>query len=235
MASPAVMAGVGIGSTVLSGVTGAVGAEQKAQGAQLGIQGQILNTVGQVFGLQTQAEQYQYSSDVNTYQAGVAAANRDLATQTANWEIAAGEVKAQTRGMQEHQDVSKATAIQAASGLDLRGGSSENVRTSIVAMGKFDQDTIRNNAARTAYNYQIQAFQDDAQSKLFTFGAAQDQVQKANTLTAAGLAEEAIPLEEKAYSLAGSAGDTAAFGSIVGAAGSVASKWSEASKLGMFS
>jgi hypothetical protein len=190
--------------------------------------------MGQVFGLKTQAEQYEYQANVNTYQAGVAKANQDLALQQAQYEFDKGEFTASTRGMQEHADVSKATAIQAASGLDIKGGSAQNVRSSIVQMGQLDQATIRSNAARVAYNYQIQAYQDKTQADLFTYGAQQNLIQKSNTLQAVGLAEQAIPLEQQAYSLAGQAGDTAALGSLVGAAGSVASKWSEASKLGMF-
>jgi hypothetical protein len=93
---------------------------------------------------------------------------------------------------------------------------------------------IRANAAKQAYGYEVEEEQDKSQADLYTYTAGVDRTQAANTMTAAGLAEEAIPLQVSAYGLAGEAGDIGATASLVGAAGSVASKWSSASKLGIF-
>jgi hypothetical protein len=234
MAQPAVMAGIGMGASALGGIFGAKGAEVSAQGQQLGIQGQILNTVGQIFGLQTKAQQYGYSANIADYQAGVAKVNQQIADSNASYSRTVGEVQAEAAGMKGKADVSTMTAHQAASGIDINSGSSTNVRTSMVELNQYGEAQIRANAAKTAYGYEVESEQDEAQAKLYSYTADQDRVQAANTMTAAGLAGEAIPLQVSAYGLAGQAGDIGAMASLVGGAGSVASKWSSASKLGIF-
>jgi hypothetical protein len=234
MASPAVMAGVGMGASALGGIFGAQGAEVSAKGQQLGIQGQILNTVGQIFGLQTKAQQYGYSANIADYQAGVAKVNADIAAQNASYARDVGEVSAEQAGMKAKADIGSMTAHQAASGIDIESGSSQNVRTSMVEIGQYSEAMIRANAAKQAYGYEVEEMQDKSQADLYTYTAGIDRTQAANTMAAAGLAEQAIPLEQQAYGLAGQAGDIGAMASLVGGAGSVASKWSSASKLGMF-
>jgi hypothetical protein len=104
----------------------------------------------------------------------------------------------------------------------------------MVEVAQYNQQMIRANAAKQAYGYDVEAMQDDAQSKLYTYTADEDRVQAANTMQAAGLAGQAIPLQQQAYQIAGEGGDISAMASLVGGAGSVATKWSSASKLGIF-
>jgi hypothetical protein len=136
--------------------------------------------------------------------------------------------------MKGKADVSSMVAHQSASGIDINSGSSTNVRTSMVELNQFGEATIRANAAKVAYGYEVEAMQDEAQSKLYTYTADTDRAQAANTLSAMGLAEQAIPLEQQAYGLAGKAGDISATASLLGAAGTVSSQWMKASSLGMF-
>jgi hypothetical protein len=228
------MAIAGMGASALGGIFGAKGAEVSAQGQQLGIQGQILNTVGQIFGLQTKARQYGYSADIADYQAGVAKVNQQIAESNASYARTVGEVQAEQAGMKGKADVSSMVAHQSASGIDVNSGSSTNVRTSMVELNQFSEATIRANAAKLAYGYEVEAVQDKAQSELFTFTAATDRAQAADTLSAANLAEEAIPLEQQAFGLAGQAGAIGATASLLGAAGTVSTQWQKASSLGMF-
>jgi hypothetical protein len=228
------IAGAGMGASALGGIFGAQGAEVSAQGQQLGIQGQILNTVGQIFGLQTKARQYGYSANIADYQAGVASVNKQIADSNASYARTVGEVQAEAAGMKGKADVSSMTAHQAASGIDINSGSSTNVRTSMVELNQYSEATIRANAAKTAYGFEVEAEQDEAQQKLYTYTADTDRAQAADTLSAANLAEQAIPLEQQAYGLAGKAGDIGATASLLGAAGTVSSQWMKASSLGMF-
>jgi hypothetical protein len=234
MASPAVMAGVGMGASALGGIFGAQGAEVSAQGQQLGIQGQILNTVGQIFGLQTQAQQYGYTANINDYQAAVAKINKQIAEQNSTYAIETGNEQAEQIGMKGKADEATMEAHQASSGISMASKSSADVRTSMVEIAQFNQDMTRANAAKVAYGYDVEATMDDAQSKLYSYTADTNRAQAANTLSAMGLAEKAIPLETEAYGLAGKAGDIGATASLLGAAGTVSSQWMKASSLGMF-
>jgi hypothetical protein len=234
MAAPAVMAGIGMGASALGGVIGAKGAEVSAQGQQLGIQGQILNTVGQIFGLETKAQQYGYSANIADYQAGVAKVNQQIANQNADYARATGEVTAEQFGMKGKADLASMSVHQAASGIDINSGSSANVRTGMTEMTQYGEDMIRANAAKQAYGYDVEAMQDDAQSKLYTYTADEDRIQAANTMQAAGLAGQAIPLQQQAYGIVGQAGDIGAMASLVGGAGSVATKWSKAGDMSLF-
>jgi hypothetical protein len=234
MANPAVMGGIGLAATAIGGITSAAGAETAAQGKQLDIQGAILKTMGQAFGLRVQANQYGYQANVEDYQAGVAEVNRQIALQNASYALDVGEVSASQEGLKSRAALSSAKVAQGASGLDINTGSAVNVRESMVELGQYNQAVIRANAAKVAYNYNVEATQDAAQRDLHLYAEGEDKAQAADSLKAAGMTEQAIPLEQQAFALAGKAGDISAFGSIVGAAGSVASKWSSAKTTGLF-
>jgi hypothetical protein len=219
---------------VLGGIFGAQGAETAAKGQQLGIQGQILDTIGRIFGLQTQAQQYGYTANINDYQAGVAKVNKQIADSNASYAIETGNVQAELVGEKGKADEATMEAHQASSGISMASKSSAAVRTSMVEIAQYNQDMTRANAAKTAYGYEVEAVQDKAQSGLFTYTADTNRAMAANTTAAMGLAEQAIPLEQQAYGLAGQAGDISATASLLGAAGTVSSQWMKASSLGMF-
>lgn len=231
MASP--MAMIGMGASALGGVFGAAGAETSAAGKQLDIQGAMLKTVGQAYGEEVQAQQYGYQASVEDYQAGVAEVNRQIAMQNADYSREVGEVQADQEGLKVAAGVAQAKVAQGSSGIDINSGSSVNVRQSMISLGQYGQQVIRANAAKVAYNYDVEATMDSAQRDLHTYAAGEDRTQQANALTAVNLTMSAIPLEESAFSLAGKAGDIAAAGSLVGAAGSVASKWTQGSTMGL--
>lgn len=141
-----------------------------------------------------------------TYQSGVAQINKQIAEQNADYAIKAGEVSAQRSGMETRAKVGATRVGEAASGLDINTGSKARVISSVEDVGEQNQAVIRSNAAKTAYNYQVQATGLDAESKL--------------DLMAGDDAKQA--------------GDIKAFGSILGGVSSVSSKWLQASSSGMF-
>jgi hypothetical protein len=236
MADPVTLgvAGIGMATSVLGGIAGAKGAQVSAQGQQLGIQGQILDTVSKMFGLQTQAQQYGYSASIADYQAGVAKVNKQIAAGNADYARATGEVTAEAAGMKGKADLASMAVHQSASGIDINSGSSARVRTGMTEMTQYGEDMIRVNAAKQAYGFEVEAMQDDAQSKLYTYTGDVNRAQAANTTAAMGLAAQAIPLEQTAYGLAGQAGDIGSTASLLGAAGTVSSQWMKASSLGIF-
>jgi hypothetical protein len=223
MANP--MAMVGMGASALGGVFGAMGAETSAKGQQLGIQGQILNTVGGIFNLQTQAQQYGYQANISDYQAGVAKVNKQIAEQNAAYAMSVGDVEAEMEGMKTRAGISQMWVHEGSSGIDVNSASFQDVRKSMTGIGQYSEAMIRANAAKVAYGYDVEAMQDEAQAGLYTYTAGVQRTQAANFMSAAGLAEQAIPLQQQAYSLAGTAGDIGAVSSLLGGVGSVASKW----------
>src|SRR5262245_2956796 len=145
------MAMVGIGSNILGGVLGAAGAKQQAAGTQLGIQGQMLATVGQAYQYDVQAGQYILKSKEDDYKQAVALLNKDIAKQNASYELSKGEKEAEIAGMAERYAVGEMRASQAASGVAIGSGSHERVTESMITVGQQNTDIIRKNAAHIAY------------------------------------------------------------------------------------
>ncbi|HEX9613596.1 MAG TPA: hypothetical protein VGA05_08280 [Candidatus Bathyarchaeia archaeon] len=144
-------------------------------------------------------------SEMYTYQAGIAAMNAKIAKQNADYETSLGEVQAQQLGMKTRAQIGETRAIQGASGLDLNSGSNLEVRVSEAELGVQDQAMIRSNAARRAYGQEIIAAQETAQSNL-------DMMAASNAKTE---------------------GFIGAASSILGAGGSVSSKWLQAGQMGV--
>lgn len=140
------------------------------------------------------------------YQAGVAELNRKIALQNKDYALQAGETQAQQYGMAAAQRQGSIRAGAGASGLDVGSGSKAAIQDSQRAVTEIDMAQIRNNAARKAYGFDVEATQNSAQADLYRMGASD----------------------------AETAGEISAAGSLVSGAGSVASKWSQGSKDGLF-
>lgn len=170
---------VGLGSTIFGALTQAAGA--KAVG-------------------QAQQETNQFLGTQSFYNSMVAQQNASLVREQ-------GEVEAQKYGMGAAQRMGQIKATQASSGLDINSGSALQVQKSQQLVSDIDLDQIRSNAAKTAYNYDVQAVQDKNQGQLYFM----------------------------AGSNAAQAGQINATSSIISGAGSVASKWLQTSQAGTFS
>ena len=157
-------------------------------GAQAG--GSLLSAFGAKQEGAAQAGMYQY-------QAGIAQLNQKIALQNRDYALATGEQQAAEEGMKQRAIAGKTKAAQGASGIDVGSGSSVDVQTSEAKIAGMDLATIRNNAARKAYGYTVEAAQDTAQAGLYQT-AATDVKQAANIK---------------------------AMGSLISGAGGVADKW----------
>lgn len=140
------------------------------------------------------------------YQASVAAMNAKIANANAARAIQVGESQAQISGMQTRAQIGETKAVQSGSNLDVNKGSAVEVRASEADIGAENERTIRNDAQQKAYDFKVQAAQDTAQGTLDTF--AGQNAEKAGTI--------------------------GAFSSLLGGAGSVATKWSQFSQQGAF-
>src|SRR5437660_4174468 len=117
----------------------------------------------------------QAQSAAANYQAQVAMNNAAIARQNAGLEIASGEQQATTMGLRTRAVVGQEKASQGAAGVNVNRGTAVDVRAGAEEMGMLDALTIRSNAARRAYGYQVAATSNVAQSQLLQMQGQQAQ------------------------------------------------------------
>lgn len=142
------LAGIGLGTSLFGGVTGALGSISAGNAA----------------------------AAADNYNASIAEQDAKSATQNATWAAQAGEAQAGQESQKTRATVGSIKAAQAANGLDVNSGSAVDVRSSSSELGQLSAINIRSNAARTAYGYQVQSTSDEAQSKLDKFDASQSEI-----------------------------------------------------------
>ena len=165
--------------------------------APVAIGGMAAQVARSIIGAMGSAYQGQAQANMYTYQAGVAQLNTTIEKQNADYARASGEVEAQQSGMKTRFQVGSERAAQGGSGLDVNTGSPLAVRESTQEVGAEDTAIVRSNAARRAYGYEVEAAQSTAQAGLDLMSAT----------------------------TAKTAGNIGAVSSLLGGAGSVASKW----------
>lgn len=130
------------------------------------------------------------------YQARVAQINAGIAQEQARAETIAGDIRAQQSGIKTAERVGMTRAAMAAGGLDLGTGSPKSVISSEEEIGQFDQASIRNDAARRDYGYNVAAFGDQAQSSL-DIAAGEGAVQAADVNVGTSLLGGATQVSDK--------------------------------------
>ncbi len=153
MGLPVILAAVAIGGQVIGGFQKAAADRQAASAQQ---------------------QAYEAKAKESQYQAQVAENNRQTSEQNARVAAAAGEQQAFNKGMETRQKVGGIVAGQAASGVDVSSGSALDVKSSTQELGQVDALTIRSNAAREAYGYQVQGSNFGAQAEADRFGGEND-------------------------------------------------------------
>ena len=146
------------------------------------------------------------NSKMYDYQSGIAKLNQQIDSQNAEFAVQTGEQQALQAGLKQGAQMGQIKAAQASSGFDVRSGSAAQVRTSQAGLNTLDTNIIRSNAAKTAYNYQMQGTVAGAQASMY-------QMAGANALEAGGIG---------------------AASSILGGISSVSSEWTQAQRVGMF-
>jgi hypothetical protein len=180
-----------------SAVAGLAGAGVNYMGSQTAAAGQ--RAAGQA-----QATTYEY-------QAEVAANNALIAKQNAAWTMAAGDVAASNKGLQTRAAVGTQKVQQGAAGIDVNTGSAATVRAGTESMGLLDAMTIRSNASRAAYGYDVKATSETAQAKL-------DRMAAGNAVTGANLQAQGT--------------ETAGVGSLLSGVSTVGGNWAKFQNVG---
>lgn len=163
------------------------------------IGGGLLGMAGGIMGGSAQASQMKYQS-------AVAKINANIARQNAEWTIRSGETEAKQTGQKSQFVIGQQRAQQGASGIDVNRGPAVQVRDSQHDVGLEDQTTIRTNAGRKAYGFEVEAATQDANAK--------------NYSTAASTAK--------------TSGFINAGSSFLGSVGSVSSKWMQGNQIGLW-
>ncbi len=135
------------------------------------------------------------------YQAGVAKLNQSIALQNASYAQQAGGSAALQSGLKTGFTRAQQMVDQSGSGIEVGSGSGAAVRKSTTDLGIYDQNLIRTNFAKKAYGFEVEAATKSAEAGADIIAGQQ----------------------------AKKAGDIGAVASILGTAGSVSSKWLQAS------
>lgn len=130
---------VGMGSSILGGLTSAAGAEKAGAAQEM----------------------------QNYYQAGLAKFNAQIALQNRDYALNQGEQQATIRGLAGGQTMGAIRAAEGSSGFDINTGSHADVQKGQQFANAQDLAQIRSNAAKTAYDYSVQSTQFDQQAKLY--------------------------------------------------------------------
>lgn len=168
-----------------------------SMGASAG--GSLLGMVSSLMGGDAKSKSFEYK-------AAIARMNIAVAKQNKEWALKSGETEALRSGMKTGFVLGEMKAKQGASGLDVNKGSGALVRASQHKIGLLDQTTIRENAARRAYGFDVQAA--NLQAEANAFDVASDNAEMEGYLGAAS--------------------------SLLGGASSVSSKWMQGEQLGMW-
>ena len=97
------------------------------------------------------------NSQQATYMSAVAANNKKIAEQNAQYALASGRQSAQIQDLKTSQNLGQIKTTQAANGLDVNSGSNLDVQRSTQEIGRLDTLTIMNNAIKQSGGFLAQA------------------------------------------------------------------------------
>lgn len=140
------------------------------------------------------------------YQASIAKINEQIDAQNAEYALQTGRQQNQQFGFKAGQQMGQIKTAEASSGFDVRSGSAAQVQASQRGLDRLDMEVLHSNAAKTAYNYEIQGTMEGAQASLY----------------------------QKAGSNALAAGFVGAGSSLLGGAASVSSEWLQGQRVGLW-
>lgn len=138
--------------------------------AEAGIGAGLLGGATSAFGSIAQGQAQKSAAE---YNAKIASENAAQAKQNAAIAGQSGAEQAAQESLKTRAEVGAIKANQAAAGLDVNSGSAVDVRSSARELGELDALTVRSNAARQAYGYQVQGINEQAQSNLDRFEGEQ--------------------------------------------------------------
>lgn len=157
-------------------------------GASIGI---ALSAYQTVSGFQSAQRQASAASAQGQYQKTIFDQNAKMADLQATDALQRGQLAEQRSRLETRQQIGSTRADLAAQGIDVGSGSAADVQASQAGVGELDALTIRNNAAREAYGYKVEALNASQQGRLAAFSGDQAasgyRVRGVSTLLTGGL------------------------------------------------
>lgn len=133
-----------------------------------------LTAVSAIAGMAGSIMQGKSQAATASYQAAVAQNQAKAANINAGYAIQAGQQREQAARMRTAGLIGAERAGAAAHGVDANTGSMVDIQSDSAMLGELDALTIRNNAAREAYNYKVQGMGAKAEAGLLGYEAEQD-------------------------------------------------------------
>lgn len=131
----------------------------------------------------SQTKQADVAKAEGAYQAAVYRQNASIADQQGADALLRGTETERRFRQGTKQEIGASRAALAAQGVDVNTGSALDVQASEAAIGELDALTIRNNAAREAWGFQIDAVNNRQAAKLAEFSGAQTAAAYKNAAT----------------------------------------------------
>lgn len=133
-----------------------------------------------------------------SYASSIANTNAAMANLKATQTLQTGDVAANRKSLETQEAIGTERAVGAGSGVDVNKGSTAMTQTGTTVAGQTDVATIRNNAQRAAWGFQVQAQQEMAQGQMEQLTAKQKETQ---TLATGGIQAVSGPLSIYANAL----------------------------------
>lgn len=168
----------------------------------MAVGGSALSLIGGIVNASGQRQKAEADARMYHYKAQIARQNAAIARQNSVFALEAGEANARRSGMATGFTIAKQKVGQAASGFDINSGTAEAVRDSTRAIGLEDQTTIRTEAGRKALGERNRAVMLDSDAAM----------------------------GDQAAASARQAGEISIASTLLGTAGSVASRWMQGSQ-----
>lgn len=238
------VAKVAIGAQVAGAASSAFGSYSAAKAQKSALQSQsaldALNAQARASAATTQADLEAIDADGGAYslraQADIADLNARLLDLSAEDALLAGQHEEQRARLATERLKSSQRVAFAANGIDMAEGTALNVMTGTDLMGEVDVQTIKANAARSAFGYRTQAVgaRGDATlrraqaSSLLTNSAAATRAKKVSI--SGQLANDLAASKTKAIGAAGISPGSAAMSSLLSSGANVAESWYRYSK-----
>ena len=147
-----------------------------------GVAAMVMSGIGTLAQMQGQQDAAAAQAAQANYQAQVAENNQITAERLAVDAEQRGEIEVRRHRQQVEQLKGRQVAALAASGVDVASGSPLDILSDTAGLGALDEQTIRDNAAREAWQHRVQASNQGAQAGLFRHQADSTSSGAAGTL-----------------------------------------------------
>lgn len=224
------MMGIGLAAQIGGGIASMVGAEKTANNEITQYQFDAFSSNVNSMVDKSNANIATLNSSIQLMNASLADTNSQIAILGAQHELAKGQQQIGQLTMQAGQVEGTQKAQMAAQGIDITQGSAAEVVQSSELVKRMDVQTITANAARSAFGYEVESMNDQAQATSDRMNALGYQMQSTSDMMKSVMDTNQANLYSQA---AASVSPTMnVMGSMLGSIGGVANTWALGKQVG---